>query len=108
MMMVFYTLAFSDLITRMAIMISLNWRPFFSKEIVILSVISMFCALLVGSSHAWILSQLNVDLRTLKCFSFKEQENINKLNRNYKITLGAWSIIVIGFCVYFFITMKPV
>ena len=108
MMMIFYALAFADLLTRMVIMISLNWRPFFAEEIVIISVISMFCALLVGSSHAWILSQLNVDLRTLKCFSIEEQESIKKLNRNYKIILGAWSFIVIGFCVYFFVTKKPV
>ena len=56
MMMVFYIVAFVDLSTRMAIMITLNWNPFIAKEIILLSVISQFFSLLVGTVHAWILS----------------------------------------------------
>ena len=70
-MIIFYSLAFVGLSSRMAIMISLNWRPFFAEEIVILSIISQFFSLLIGSAHAWILSQLNIDLKTLQCFNME-------------------------------------
>ena len=66
-MMVFYIVSFMDLGTRTTLMIFLNFRPFFATTSLIISVVSMQCAILVGTVHAWILAQLNIDLRTLKC-----------------------------------------
>ena len=48
-MMIFYLLAITGLSTRMAIMISLNYRAFFATENLVLSVISLMFALMVGT-----------------------------------------------------------
>ena len=66
-MMIFYFLTLVDLVGRLAIMISLNFRPFFAMEILVLSVVCLELALFVGASNAWILTSLTIDLKTLKC-----------------------------------------
>ena len=51
----------------MAIMVELNYEPFFEDTNLILSVVSLMFALMVGTAHAFILSTLIIDLKTLKC-----------------------------------------
>ena len=65
--MIFYLITFANLGLRMAIMITLNWRPYFASENLVLSVISLWMALLVGTTHMQILKSLIIDLQTLSC-----------------------------------------
>ena len=81
--MVFYVLTFADLFTRMAIMISLNWRPFFATENLILSICSLLFALLVGTSHAWILASLTIDLKVLNCNCEKQVDSVFRTRKIY-------------------------
>ena len=64
-MVIFYVITITNLIVRMAIMISLNFRTFFATENLILSTVSLMLTLLTGTSHAKILLILLVDLQTL-------------------------------------------
>ena len=66
-MMIFYLLTICNLGSRMAIMIDLNYNPFITLYNLILSVISLMFALMVGLCHAFILTQLIIDLKMLKC-----------------------------------------
>ena len=66
-MMIFYLLTLGNLGSRMAIMVELNYEPFFEDTNLILSVVSLMFALMVGTAHAFILSTLIIDLKTLKC-----------------------------------------
>ena len=65
--MIFYFLTLVDLTGRMAIMVSLNYRPFFAMENLVISVVCLELALFVGTSNSFILSSLTIDLKTLKC-----------------------------------------
>ena len=71
-MMTFYLLTLGNLGARMAIMIDLNYNPFFTQSNLILSVVSLCFALMVGTAHAYILCTLIIDLRTLKCVSAED------------------------------------
>ena len=66
-MMVFYMVTFVCLTLRMVIMISLNWRAYFATENLLLSVVSLWAALIVGLVHMWNLKSLIIDLQTLSC-----------------------------------------
>ena len=68
-MIVFYSLTLVDLAVRMAIMVSLNFKPIFATEPLMLSVIALMMALCVGTSHSFILTTLIIDLKTLQCRS---------------------------------------
>ena len=74
-MMFFYGITIADLALRCAVMISLNYRSFFAEETLILSVISLFAALLVGSANAYILCSLITDLKLLMCLKKEQLEN---------------------------------
>jgi len=71
-MMVFYFLTLLDLVGRMAIMVSLNFKTFFAMENLVLSVVCLELALFVGASNAYILTSLTVDLKILKCSNEEE------------------------------------
>ena len=103
MIMVFYVLTFADLFTRMAIMISLNWRPFFATENLILSICSLLFALLVGTSHAWILACLTIDLKVLNCKSEEQVESVFRTRKIYQIVTIGWIIVIIASSLFFLI-----
>lgn len=66
-MMIFYFLTLVDLVGRFSIMVSLIFKPFFAMEILVISVVCLELTLFVGTSNAWILTSLTIDLKTLKC-----------------------------------------
>ena len=101
-MMIFYILTILDLVSRMAIMVSLNFKAFFATELLVLSVISLFFALMVGVAHAWILATLIIDLKTLQCKNLKDMEKVNKLRTLFRVTLISWIGIVCCAGIYFF------
>ena len=68
-MIVFYSLTLVDLAVRMAIMVSLNFKPIFATEPLTLSVVALMLATCVGTSHSFILTTLIIDLKTLQCRS---------------------------------------
>ena len=94
-MMIFYLLTLVDLGSRMAIMVELNYAEFFDEWILILSVISLMFALMVGTSHAYILSTLTIDLKTLKCQSEGDYERVRRLRLIYLIVIFVWIAILI-------------
>ena len=105
-MMVFYFFIFADLFTRMAIMISLSYRPFFATENLILSVCSLLFALLVGTSHAWILISLIIDLRVLKCEDVESYQAILRKDKIYKALIISWMIAILACTIFFFVDHK--
>ena len=94
-MMIFYLLTICNLGARMAIMIDLNFHPFITLSNLILSVISLMFALMVGLSHAFILSTLIIDLKTLKCESEKDYKRVQRLKRIYRIAVLVWIIVLV-------------
>jgi len=68
-MVIFYLITIANLIVRLAIMVTLNFRTFFATTNLILSVASLMFALLTGTSHTKILMTLVIDLKTLKCIN---------------------------------------
>ena len=100
-MIVFYSLTLIDLGVRMAIMVSLNFKPIFSIEPLTLSVVALMLALCVGTSHSFILTTLIIDLKTLQCRSQEDFDRVTRLRRTYRNLLIWWSIIIFGFTVSF-------
>ena len=94
-MMIFYLLTICNLGARMAIMIDLNYNPFITEANLILSVISLMFALMVGTSHAFILSTLIIDLKTLKCESDKDYKRVVRLKRIYRFAVLFWIVILV-------------
>ena len=94
-MMIYYVLTICNLGARMAIMIDLNYNPFITLYNLILSVISLMFALMVGLCHAFILSNLIIDLKTLKCESDQDYKKVVRLKRIYRIAVLVWVIILI-------------
>ena len=52
-------------------------------------------ALMVGVCHAFILSNLIIDLKTLKCESNQDYKKVVRLKRIYRISVLVWVIILI-------------
>ena len=105
-MMIFYVLTIFNLGSRMAIMIDLNYSPFITFYNLILSVISLMFALLVGLCHAFILSQLIIDLKMLKCQNAQDYKRVVRLTRIYRIAVLVWIIILIVNVVLFIVKQK--
>ena len=101
-MMLFYLVTLGDLILRMAIMISLNWRAYFAAENLVLSLFSLWSSLMVGTSHMQNLSSLTVDLQTLKCSSLADHQKIVKRQRYSAGALILWTVLLCGALVCFF------
>ena len=101
-MMIFYVLTIIDLVGRLAIMISLNYRSFFAMENLVISVVCLELALMVGTSNAFILTSLTIDLRTLKCQTEEEMTKVTKLRSAYSISLYVWTGLVFTSAVLFF------
>ena len=101
-MMIFYLLTLVDLTCRMAIMISLNFRAFFATENLVLSVICLELALMVGTSNAFILTSLTIDLKTLKCKNEEDRKGVARLSCIYRILLYIWTFCIIASCFLFF------
>ena len=101
-MIVFYSLTLVDLAVRMAIMVSLNFKPVFATEPLTLSVAALMMALCVGTSHSFILTTLIIDLKTLQCRSQEDFDRVTKLRHTYRNLLIIWSVIIFGFTVSFF------
>ena len=105
-MMIFYCLTLIDLVGRLAIMISLNFRPFFAMEILVISVVCLELALFVGASNAWILTSLTIDLKTLKCQSKKELGKVKNLSLIYTIFLCLWTACLVASAIIFLFVDK--
>lgn len=103
-MIVFYLLTLLDLTGRTAIMISLNFKPFFAMENLVLSVICLELALFVGASNAYILTSLTIDLKTLKCANEAELQQLRKMRIGYRVFHLIWAIgLVVSAIMFFFI-----
>ena len=105
-MMIFYLLTICNLGSRMAIMIDLNYNPFITLYNLILSVISLMFALMVGLCHAFILTQLIIDLKMLKCENAQDYKRVVRLTRIYRIAVLVWIIILIVNVVLFIVKKK--
>ena len=105
-MMIYYLLTICNLGARMAIMIDLNYNSFITMNNLILSVMSLMFALMVGLCHAFILSNLIIDLKTLKCVSTQDYKKIVRLKRIYRIAFLLWVIILVVNVVLFVVKKK--
>ena len=94
-MMIFYLLTIGNLGSRMAIMVDLNFNPFFTDSNLILSVVSLMFALMVGTSHAFILSTLIIDLKTLKCVSCDDYKKVVRLKYIYRLAVLVWTLVLL-------------
>lgn len=94
-MMIFYLLTIANLGSRMAIMVDLNFNPFFTDTNLILSVVSLMFALMVGTSHAFILSTLIIDLKTLKCESCADYKRVVRLKYIYRLAVLVWTLVLL-------------
>ena len=94
-MMIFYLLTIGNLGARMAIMVDLNFNPFFTDANLILSVVSLMFALMVGTSHAFILSTLIIDLKTLKCVSCDDYKKVVRLKYIYRLAVLVWTLVLL-------------
>lgn len=94
-MMIFYLLTIGNLGSRMAIMVDLNFNPFFTDANLILSVVSLMFALMVGTSHAFILSTLIIDLKTLKCVSCDDYKKVVRLKYIYRLAVLVWTLVLL-------------
>jgi hypothetical protein len=102
----FYMITISNLIVRLAIMVSLNWRTFFATENLILSTISLMLTLMTGTSQTQILTTLLIDLETLKCTSQEEYDKTLRLKKRLKIAIFSWIFFLVGSSVFFFFSAK--
>lgn len=50
---------------------------------------------MVGTSHAYILSTLIIDLKTLKCASAADYKRVIRLKYIYRISVLVWTLILI-------------
>ena len=94
-MMIFYLLTIGNLGSRMAIMVDLNFNPFFTDSNLILSVVSLMFALMVGTTHAFILSTLIIDLKTLKCVSCDDYKKVVRLKYIYRLAVLVWTLVLL-------------
>ncbi len=101
-MVIFYVITITNLIVRMAIMISLNFRTFFATENLILSTVSLMLTLLTGTSHAKILVILLVDLQTLASTTQEEYDQTRRLKHKCRLTLLTWIVLLVGSAIFFF------
>ena len=101
--MIFYLLTIGNLGSRMAIMVDLNFNPFFTSQNLTLSVISLMFALMVGTSHAFILSTLIIDLKTLKCQSAEDYKRVIRLKYIYRFSVLVWTLVLLVNVVLFIV-----
>ena len=105
-MMVFYVITVFDLGVRTAVLIVLEFKPFFATETLALSCFSLMFCLFVGTSHMQILTGLIIDLKTLQCSSEESYLKLKRLQIIFNGSLAAWVILLFGFSIYFFIIQK--
>lgn len=101
-MVIFYLITIANLVVRLAVMVTLNFKTFFATTNLILSVASLMCALLTGTSHTKILMTLVIDLKTLKCINDWEYRETETLKKKMRTALIVWITVLVGASVYFF------
>lgn len=105
-MMVFYVVTAFDLGVRTAVLIVLEFKPFFATETLALSCFSLMFCLLVGTSHTQILTGLIIDLKTLQCKTEEGYHDLKRLQRSFNWSMVVWLVCLLGFSIFFFMIQR--